>query len=1167
MSNSYSIQRVAQAVSITNHLHQNSTETDSRKKKKHGKNYHVSLDMIKNSSVDYGSPFEIAREGNLNLLKSYCEDFSGMLKERDEYQATVLHHAAATNQIAVMQYVIESGIELNATNKDGNTALHVATLQQHAEAVSLLLSNGINDEILNLEKHAGLHIAARLNNTAVMAAYMEHTHINIVVSGYRKKTPLHIIAEQDNLEVCEVFNNSVLVQDSFKKKNGFRLCAADDDELTPIHSAARKGSHRVLNFFLTNCKNHGYPAEVVLGFIDEENSTPLHAAIDGGHLKVVEVLLNHGADPMATKDDQVPPFLLACSQGRLEMIQVILSNRDSGEIIFCRDLYGQSCLHRCTQAINSHQSVAYLTSQGAEIDAVDNKGQTALMIAIITGSTQGVSALLERGADITIKDNEGNNVLHHVVHHKRKKILGILLEHPGGKNLLTDRDNKGHCPTHIALSTGLSEMVHAMIASIRQKVKNIKDCNGNNYLHLAAQGGDWKAISILLEIPECAQLINEVNKYGGVPLHFAAFGGHLRSAELLLSHGAMVHKCHYGTTPFMSACYHGQTEVARLLFDAHPFQLKWTADCGDNALHMAASNGSPQIVSFCLDIGVPIILNNNQESFFDRIIAKNHAKAAMAVIQHKRYQEALDLVSPTGKHPMLNLIINMPDVAKQVLDRSLTKSELPRLNKEYWEQFDFKYLRLCTSNHEEPLGAKKNGELTPLEEKEAMDMHTIRYKGSLKTNDVSFSSNITHLETLKTMVKHSRSVLLTHPVTNCFIKTKWRKYGRWIHLTLASFVFLQVFFLLCFTALVPNPTEILRAVDQTNETTPCKDGTNGTIPCPVISHSANLCRFLSLGFAGLNFIIWVMLVFKIRQEALNLTNNLFVLIDFLSVGFTIFYLIPGRGLDNAYWRAGTVATFFTWFSLLLRIQLFDLFGVYITMFLTTTRTVFQVLSICFLFLMAFSLSFYILAGNLKDYSTIGYSLFINFGHLLGEIDYTAFVNEDIEGNLRHDWLTFMFVIVLAILMGIVIMNLLVGLAVGDIEQIRNDAITGKKLVEVTFFSHFDGILPRKLLNRLDKGVYTNYPNHEVTIPHKIWRLLWRYIKGKNPNIDTEDTSTEYLQQDSRSKEIYFLKSKVEELALQQEKIMETLALVRDAQESMLKIITKENEENDDVCEI
>lgn len=1173
MSHSHKLRTTAGVVtafySISNSNARQAAEP--KRKRKRSTEQHVSLEMIKNMSTNYVSPFQLASDGNLEELKSFAETFSSILKEQDENHATTLHHAASTNQIAIMQYLIESGIELNSIDKDGHTALHVATLQEHVEATGLLLNNGIDDKILNNDGNAGLHIAARSNNTSLVAAYLEHCHIDIVVPGHRKRTPLHVLAEHDNLEACEVFHNSILVQDAFKKKVGFRLCATDEDDLTPIHLAARKGSHRVLDFFMTKCKLHGYPPEVILGFLDEENSTPLHAAIDGGHVKVVEVLLKHGANPVVTKDSQVPPFLLACSQGRLEVIDIMVNHGQSYEIISCRDMYGQTCLHRCTQSINSHQIISYLVDRGAEVNAVDNKGQTPLMISIVAGSAQGVSTLLDRGADVLIKDVEGNNVMHHAVTRKRKKILGLLLQVPKAEELVMSLNNKSESPIHYALRLGLSEMVNAMVAVIKHKLKNIKDCSGNNYLHLAAQGGNWKAIAILLEIPECLMLLNEVNKCGGTPLHVAAYFGHLRCVELFLSHGAMIHKCHFGSTPFMSACTKGHAEVAHILFEAHPFQLNWTNDNGDNSLHLGAKSGCPQVITLLLDIGVPIVHNNKQESFFDLIILKNDLKCAAAVIQHSRYQEALDLVS--HKHPMINLIVYMPEIAKQVLDRSHTKCDLAHQNPDYWEKYDFKYLRL--SDEDKPQEEKETNKSEPqpisMDDKDMMQMHTIKYKGSVKRSELQRRTTTTkclsHLQVLKTMVKFNRGILLTHPISDAFIKNKWRNYGKWIHIMLVFLVFMQVLFLLLFTALIPRPTSVLNSLELTNDSMPCGNGINGTIECLEFSYGANICRFIALALAILNFIIWLLIVIKIRQEALNLIHNTYIYIDLLSVVFTVYYLIPSRGLNNAYWSAGAIAAFFSWFSLVLRIQLFDVFGIYITMFLTITRTVFQVLIICFLFVIAFAISLYILAGNLTQYSNIGYALFVNFGHLLGELDYEAFVKEDVNGNLEFDWLTFMFVSLLAILMGIVIMNLLIGLAVGDIEQIRSDAIAGKKLVEVSFFSQTDSIIPSKILSKLDKPSYTNYPNKSVSLFRQFWRVFWRYLKGKNPSLaDTGVNPTLEVGVERKNKDLQTIKRKVDELTLKQEKIMEVLTQMRELQDSMLKIMSaKKEEEEDELC--
>lgn len=1170
---------------ITEEVTEFTTGAAGIKRKRRQKTKHqISLEVFKNfSSEEHQSPHQLAAEGRLEELKVYIEAF-GSIKEKDENGATLLHHAAASNQVAVMQYLIQSAsININAVDKDGNTALHLAAINKHADAINFLLTNGANDTILNSDMDAPLHIIIRANNTQLVEVFLQHPSIDIVVAGKRNRTPLHIMSELDHIESLKVFHRFIMEQELFKKINGFRLCAKDDDELTPIHLAARSGSHRVLEFIISNCMKHRYRPEIILSFLDEENSTPLHAAIDGGHLSVVKVLLQHGAKPDITKDQQPPPFILASSQGKLDMMKVMveLGNKD---VVFCRDAFGQTALHRCVHSLNCAEIMCFLVDNEAELDAVDNKGRTPLMTAITAGSLAGVKLLLSRGASTCITDNQGFNSLHHAVTCNRKLITQHLLELPCASDLVTRVDRSSLSPIHHALKAGQSTLIAMMATVIKNQLKNIKDCNGNNYLHLAANSGDAKALSILLEIPECQKLLNETNNYGGTPLHLAAANGHLRSTELLLAHGAMIHKCHYGHTPFMFACYRGQRCTAKMVFESHPYQLNWTDDRNDTPLHVAVESGNPQMITYLLDIGAQLKLNFAKESFFDKIIEKNDEKCALAVINHERWQECLNFTSPTHSHPMISLVSRMPRVAKVVLDRSHTKAECDRENAEYWERYDFKYLQVA----EMPQSAKVEddsikSEKEPLmhEDTHGMSSPVIRYKGSYKKSEsaqriMKQNKRTGHLDVLRGMIKYNRGQLLIHPVTENYLKAKWRNYGRWVHLAGTLVTFLQVILLVAFTLLAPRPFDNLTTIKitncSTNTTSSSNDsdinsttiiGDNCTQLEPIeFSFATNIVRFCTLAVTFLNLIQWLIVVIKIRLEALNFVRNTFVLVDGLAVAFTGIYLIPWPlgGINNAVWEAGAIASFFVWFSLILKVQLFDLFGVYVTMFITITRSVFQVLVVFFLFICAFALSFYILAGNLHSFSTIGLSFFTNFAHLLGEIDYNLFIEASTEGILQFDTLTFLFVIILAILMSIVVMNLLIGLAVGDIEQIRQHALTEKRILEIKVFTRLDFLMPSRLLQRLSPKFYIKYPNKKVSFIKYAWRFFWHTVKGQDPLAgDGEDGELNTFG-DGQETELSRLRHKVEDLNEAHEKMMELVNQIYALQQELMKKMTKDEEQ-------
>ncbi len=101
---------------------------------------------------------------------------------------------------------------------------------------------------------------------------------------------------------------------------------------------------------------------------------------------------------------------------------------------------------------------------------------------------------------------------------------------------------------------------------------------------------------------------------------------------------------------------------------------------------------------------------------------------------------------------------------------------------------------------------------------------------------------------------------------------------------------------------------------------------------------------------------------------------------------------PHRGLNNAHWGTGAVSVLFSWFSLVLRIQLFDLFGgVDHHVSGHHQESLSGAFDLCpFLWILLL-----IFTGNL---TMIGYSLFVNFGHMLGEIDYEAFMGSDGLGS-------------------------------------------------------------------------------------------------------------------------------------------------------------------------
>lgn len=1047
-------------------------------------------------------PQQLASEGKLEELKRAIESYGLTLKETDRNDSTLLHHAAAKNQVEVIRYLIESGVSLDAVNKDGNTALHVATIKGNVEAIHVLLDNGARDTILNSKMEAPLHIAATGANKGLVPAFLEHP-VDMVVCGRRNRNPLHIIAENDNLEGCKSFHEVVLAEykrgaDTVTK---FKLCAVDSDGLTPIHLAARCNSYVVLDFLITKCREHGYPIETVLSFLDEENSTPLHAAVDGGNLEVVCVLLKHGADPLALVDDMAPPLHLACSQGKLDMVKRMVETCGK-HILGHLDQYSRTPLHHSALSIHSACIIAYIVQESGSLinlNPQDSRGRTPLHTAITSGNLSGVKELLQRDADPLICDDKDSNALHFAVWRKRKAIIELLLNLHCTFELVTAKNSYGYTPVHLALKLGYGDLIAPMISSIRFQLQNIKDSSGKNYLHLAAKSGNWKGLTTLLDIPDMLKLLNETSESGTTPLHCAAKAGHIRCVELLLQSGAMVHKCCSGITPFMLACREGHAECAKLLHEAHPFQLDWQDDYGNTALHYAARSNNPVMVNQMLDTGCHLLLNNDLESFLDIIISNGDNDSAMIVIKNARWQECLDFNSPTGTETMVSLIEHLPDVALAVLDRCHKKSSQSKSHPDYWEKFNFKYIS-SQQRSQEP----NQLQLLPRDDS-FNQLHAgmqIRYKGSLKQNtspvNIKAMKKKSKLSpttaTLFSMMDYKRVNLLIHPVVTAYLGMKWRNYGKTIYSLFCLLYFLLVVLLTTFIIIVPHPltSQSVSDTDVNGSETPTRNATQESATLPLLPVSGQVIRALTLIVNTVIAPLLIMRLVSAQGTTLNFVYHIPEWISVITVGINYIFLLAPNPL--AVWSFGALACFFSWLTAAFSLELFTVFGIYVQMFIAITRTAFQVLVLCIFLLMAFACSFYVLCGHIFPvFSTVGYSLFTMYGYMLGEIQYDMFIVVDSSGRLKDGQLVIMLVVLVAVLMSIVMANLLIGLAVGDIERVKMNAVLEKRRVEIYYYSDVDKIVMR-FLRHYSPLSLKRYPNAPVSLIRRMWRDIWRSVK-------------------------------------------------------------------------
>lgn len=970
----------------------------------------------------------LASSGDLKGLKATRLALGG---EVDQEGYTLLHHAARNGHLPVVQYLIEMGVDLDATNSQGNTALHLAVMAEQVEVVDFLLASGADHTILNSDQDTPLHLAVSGGNTDLLKVFVSRDNIDLLVCNAQKQTVLHMVADHKLVEQarilvnCESFRRSA-VEDL--RSHDYILSSTDEYGLTPLHLASWKGSHQVLDMILTACKSLGISTKQMLhDSLDNGGATPLMAAVESGNTEVTVVLLQHGASPLTADPQGGPsPFHVACLQGRLEVVRVVVEHCGGG-VLSQKDGMGKTPLHYCAMAVGDKCDVLsyMLSTEEVKVDEVDPSGQTPLHDAVALGNLVALRMLMAHEASPLTRNHQLQNVLHLAVANDQFNMLKHLLQLPGVPGLRVELDSMGDTPFHLAIKEDMVGFCRVMLEC--GPLEDIRDANGNHTLHMVAARGNVRLLGkLMVKYPSYLNTLNDINKHGESPLHLAAKGGHVDCVRLLLNRGATPRWCHAGKIALFHACSHGHLACVKVLLDHFPYQRDSSNSKGNTALHYATGS---LVVRFLLDRGCKISLNGDSKSFLELAVERGHVATVKAALSHERWQESIDCNSSERPHPMLQFIHRMPEAAQLVLDRSYSRASIDKSNPEFWERFDFKYLRLRSDTASQV-------STTPTADKEASNA------------GIGPKRKAASMRVMLEMMELGLVNLWNHPVANVYVKLKWNRYGIMYLLVFVLRVILAS--LVSIYALYPAQSSTLASGNGSNESDNSLQG-GGEDTDPGVTVASRVIQVVALVLnLGLFLCLLLPLVSIGFFNVKLVTNGPLLFYTAAIVANFVFLFAPN---PRSILPAGAIACFLSWVMVFVAMGFFEVFGVYV---LRITRTVSFILVLSLLLITALSFSFHILVDTVEDFSTERYSFMTVFFHMLGEYQLETLISRDINGMLGNSHLqVFIFLFISAILLSIVMANAVIGLAVGDIEKIKENASFQKRAIQVNYFSHID----------------------------------------------------------------------------------------------------------------
>ncbi|KAM5229124.1 ankyrin repeat domain-containing protein 61 isoform 2-T2 [Ctenodactylus gundi] len=179
--------------------------------------------------------------------------------------------------------------------------------------------------------------------------------------------------------------------------------------------------------------------------------------IQNNALTCLCILCEHGAQVNARVDNsnKHSPLHLAITSGTYPVLTILAQN---GAQVNARNESSMTPLHMAADIL-SKDMIETLIMCGANVNcAVSSTGNTALKLAVSTASSKAgrmlaaglscIRLLLVHGAQVNAQDHKGQTALHEACFGGREAIINLLLEYEADVNILT---GKGESPVYMYL--------------------------------------------------------------------------------------------------------------------------------------------------------------------------------------------------------------------------------------------------------------------------------------------------------------------------------------------------------------------------------------------------------------------------------------------------------------------------------------------------------------------------------------------------------------------------------------------------------------------------------------------------------------------------------------------------------------------------------------------
>ncbi|GAB6032881.1 Ankyrin repeat domain-containing protein 44 [Chamberlinius hualienensis] len=427
--------------------------------------------------------FCTAYENEDSLLKyiaCHSDDKEIILKAKYNDGSTFLHISANKNWLKVIKYAIiifkYDSFDLDVVDKLNRSPLHYAAINKNDEIINLLLQYGCcyNLKDFNNETPFDLYKKSKVlsmvnsafdliqNNNQlqiidlVNSSEFNQSHFKYAVNAVdRKGKPLsqyaceicnkqifklllihgcpidllvvlHLsriaISSDDIIEILFYWKFDIFYLNSDSNKFSIISKMCNNDGETLLHMAI-KLSFNIIKELIDN--------RVDVNVMDKWGNTPLHSASAYKRLQIVDLFIESGVNINA-RNFKGRTALLKCINGYCNF-SIFCHLLAKGADVNLADVKGVTPLMsvNCKKHLENNDMLNILIKYGADVNAMNLNGETALVYAVRKGNFYNAKTLLANKADIRARSKDGKSLrqLVNIDNDNGPELRNLLLQH------------------------------------------------------------------------------------------------------------------------------------------------------------------------------------------------------------------------------------------------------------------------------------------------------------------------------------------------------------------------------------------------------------------------------------------------------------------------------------------------------------------------------------------------------------------------------------------------------------------------------------------------------------------------------------------------------------------------------------------------------------------